>query len=310
MSTFLEMLTAAKDYSADSVAGIGGGSVLDVAKLVAALVDSEQTITEIIGIGILKKRRVFLVCIPTTSGTGSEVSPNAILLDEADNQKKGIISPYLVPDAAYIDPLLTVTVPPHITAFTAIDALTHCIEAYANRFAHPIIDHYALKGIELIAANIEVACKNGANVPAREALSLGSLYGGLCLGPVNTAAVHALAYPLGSKYRIAHGLANAVLLPHVLKFNLGSVTNKYSDIALALGAEQGSSFEVTAENGVKRLLQIYERINLSPKLSEMDIPLQAIDFIAKEAMQVTRLLQNNPRVVTFKDAQRIYLEAF
>src|SRR5699024_3953020 len=194
----------------------GGGSVLDVAKLVAAQLNNGQSLEDIVGIKKLKNRDFLLICMPTTSGTGSEVSPNAILLDQRDNQKKGIISPFLVPDIVYADPLLTVTLPPSVTAATGIDALTHCIEAYANRFAHPLVDMYALEGIRLISSNIVEACKNGQDIEARSGMILGSLYGGVCLGPVNTAAVHALSYPLGSQFHIAHGLSNAILFPDVL----------------------------------------------------------------------------------------------
>src|SRR5262249_48336492 len=161
---------------------------------------------------------LFLVCLPTTAGTGSEVSPNAILLDEADQLKKGVVSPYLVPDAAYVDPQLTRSVPPSVTAATGLDALTHCIEAYANKFAHPAVDLYALQGVGIIAQNLLRAVRNGGDMEARTELSLGSFYGGLCLGPVNTAAVHALAYPLGGQFHVAHGVSNAVLLPHVIRF--------------------------------------------------------------------------------------------
>src|SRR5439155_10799310 len=146
-------------------------------------------------IGKLNARKTYLACLPTTAGTGSEVSPNAILMDESDQLKKGVISPHLMPDAAYIDPMLTLGAPPAVTAATGIDALTHCIEAYANKFAHPMIDLYALEGIRLIGDNLARAVADGSNIEARTHLALASMYGGMCLGPVNTGAVHALAYP-------------------------------------------------------------------------------------------------------------------
>ncbi len=198
----------------------GGGSAMDVAKLVAALLDGRQQIGEVFGIGKLAGRSTPLACVPTTSGTGSEVSPIAIVQDSADGLKKGVISPYLVPDAAFVDPLLTLGMPPAVTASTGIDALTHCIEAYANRQAHPLVDTWALEGIRRIARSLPAAYADGRNVAARTDVALGSMYGGMCLGPVNTAAVHALAYPLGSDFGVAHGTSNAVLLEHVLEFNL------------------------------------------------------------------------------------------
>ena len=231
VNDFKKILEAARQFKADSVVGIGGGSVLDVTKLVAAFINSDQQVEDCFGTGFIKRKGLWFACLPTTAGTGSEVSPNAILLDERDHLKKGIVSPYLIADAAYVDPKLTWTVPAKVTADTGMDALTHCIEAYTNKFAHPSVDIYALQGIRLIAANLERAVTlardykpadlsdNPDYVEAREALAFGSLYGGLCLGPVNTAAVHALSYPLGGEFHIPHGLSNAILLPSVMKFN-------------------------------------------------------------------------------------------
>ena len=232
---FEQMLVAARRENIEAVLGIGGGSAIDVAKLLAALTRGTQTVAEVFGINLLASRALPLVCLPTTSGTGAEVSPNAILLDEAAALKKGVVSPHLVPDAAFIDPLLTLTVPPGVTAATGLDALTHCIEAYANKFAHPAVDIYALEGIRLIAAHLERAVRNGQDREARAALALGSYYGGLCLGPVNTGAVHALSYPLGGRFHIAHGVANSLLLPHVIRFNTPAAPERYAEVARALG---------------------------------------------------------------------------
>ncbi|MGH7994485.1 MAG: iron-containing alcohol dehydrogenase, partial [Limisphaerales bacterium] len=186
LSRFETIRQVAGAEKVDGVLGIGGGSVIDTAKLAAALADGKQTVREVFGINLLAGRELPLVCLPTTAGTGAEVSPNAILLDEAEELKKGVVSPQLVPDAAFIDPLLTLSVPPDVTAATGFDALTHCIEAYANKFAHPIVDVCALQGVKLISANLLRAVRDGGDIEARAALALGSLYGGLCLGPVNT----------------------------------------------------------------------------------------------------------------------------
>ncbi len=196
-------MSAARAFEPDAVIGLGGGSAIDVAKVVAALYDGRQEIGEIFGTGQLASRALYLVSLPTTAGTGSEVTPIAILLDEEENLKKGIVSPHLVPDAAYVDPLLTVSLPPSVTAATGLDALTHCIECYASKVAHPAVDLYALQGIRLIAANLLRAVEHGDDLEARANMALGSLYGGLCLAPVNTAAVHALSYPLGSEFHVA-----------------------------------------------------------------------------------------------------------
>ena len=306
VNDFKCILEKARRFQADSVVGVGGGSVLDVTKLVAAFINSEQQVEDCFGTGFIQKKGLWFACLPTTAGTGSEVSPNAILLDERDPLKKGIVSPFLIADVAYVDPKLTWTVPAKVTADTGMDALTHCIEAYTNKFAHPAVDIYALKGIQLIAANLENAVKNGQNQEAREALALGSLYGGLCLGPVNTAAVHALSYPLGGEFHIPHGLSNAILLPSVMKFNMPANVKRYAEVAIAMGCEPGKNDEETAQRGVDFIYQLAAAVGIPDKLTALGIPQTAVDGMAKAAMQVQRLLKNNPREVTEQDARDIY----
>ncbi|MDR3220054.1 MAG: iron-containing alcohol dehydrogenase [Dysgonamonadaceae bacterium] len=296
---FNTMLATAKTVRPDCVIGIGGGSVLDTAKLLAALWNSEQNIREVFGKNLLQSRKCGLICIPTTSGTGSEVSPNAILLDESDAEKKGVISPFLVPDSCYIDPELQVGLPPKITAETAMDALSHCIEAYTNKFSHPVTDAYALAGIKLITGNLEKACQNGFDLDARSALALGSMYGGMCLGPVNTAAVHALSYGLGGKYHVPHGLANAILLPEVMRFNLDTCPDKYREIASAVGAK-------TASEGIEKIEALAAACGIPQKLSSIGIAQSEVENLADLAMKVTRLLVNNPKEVKREDAIEIY----
>jgi len=307
---FNSVLQAAQSDRIDSVLAVGGGSVIDVAKLVAALAYGNQGAGQVFGINLVQGRELPLVCLPTTAGTGAEVSPNSILLDEADELKKGVVSPHLIPDAAFVDPLLTVTVPSAVTAATGLDALTHCLEAYANKFAHPIVDNYAVQGMKLISGNLLRAVRDGGDLEARAALALGSLYGGLCLGPVSTAAVHALAYPLGGRFRIAHGVANALLLPHVCRFNFSAAPERYAEIARALGVERNGSALTTAEHGVEWLTRLSRDCGVPQKLSELNIPRHAIPPMAESAMQVTRLLKNNLRALTAADAAQIYTSAY
>ena len=306
VTDFRNILTKAQTFQADSVIGVGGGSVLDITKLVATLFDGKQQVEDCFGIGFIKEKGLWFACMPTTAGTGSEVSPNAILLDERDKLKKGIVSPFLMADVAYADPKLTLTVPAKVTADTGMDALTHCIEAYTNKFAHPMVDMYALKGIELLAKNLLRAVKDGSDLEAREACALGSLYGGLCLGPVNTAAVHALSYPLGGEYHIPHGLSNAILLPSVMKFNSPANLKKYAEVAVAMGAPVGKNDDETAQNGVDFIYQLSEAVGIPSKLTDIGIPQEAVPHLAKAAMEVQRLLKNNPREVTEQDAIDIY----
>ena len=306
VNDFKKILEVARQFKADSVVGIGGGSVLDVTKLVASLTYSDQQVEDCFGTGFIKKHGLWFACLPTTAGTGSEVSPNAILLDKRDHLKKGIVSPFLIADAAYVDPKLTWTVPAKVTADTGMDALTHCIEAYTNKFAHPSVDIYALQGIRLIAAHLERAVKDGKDVEAREALAFGSLYGGLCLGPVNTAAVHALSYPLGGEFHIPHGLSNAILLPSVMKFNMTANVKRHAEVAVALGCQPGKDDEETARRGVDFIYRLAAAVGIPDKLTALRIPQTAVDGMAKAAMQVQRLLKNNPREVTEQDARNIY----
>jgi alcohol dehydrogenase class IV len=307
---FENVLAVARAADVDAVIGLGGGSAMDLAKLVAALLDGKQDIAEVSGVGLLKGRAAWLACIPTTSGTGSEVSPIAILLDEDALLKKGVVSPYLVPDAAYVDPELTLTMPSAVTASTGLDALTHCIEAYANRFAHPMIDTFALEGIRLIANSLLRAVHQGDDLQARTDMARGSLYGGLCLGPVNTAAVHALAYPLGGEFHIAHGISNALLLPHVLAFNLPAATDRYAVVAQALGCDGSGSRESVARRGLDHVRQLSEDCGIPLRLSLHGVTRDSIPRMADGAMTVTRLLERNVREVHLEDALRIYEEAY
>jgi alcohol dehydrogenase class IV len=309
-SDFKNLMKDVASFNPDVVTGIGGGSVLDIAKLVAAQLENKQVLEEYVGIGLLKGRKKKLICLPATSGTGSEVSPNAILVDDADGQKKGIISPYLVPDVVIVDPLLTVSVPSSITAATGIDALTHCLEAYTNKFAHPMIDLYAYEGMKLISSNIVQAVNNGNDEEARTAVALGSMYGGICLGPVNTAAVHALSYPLGSMFHLPHGLSNALLLSYVMEFNLVASPDRYANVAVALECERQKDDLATAKKGVEKIKELIEQCGLPLRLREAGVNEEAIPTMAKDAMKVQRLLKNNPREVRLEDAMNIYKEAF
>lgn len=307
---FKSLMKKVSQGNPDVVVGIGGGSVLDIAKLVAAQLGSEQSLEEIVGIGLLKGRAKKLICLPATSGTGSEVSPNAILVDNKDNQKKGIISPFLVPDSVYVDPLLTMSVPPAITAATGLDALTHCLEAYTNKFSQPFIDMYAYEGMRLIAAHIVQAVQNVSDEEARTQVAMGSLLGGFCLGPVNTAGVHALSYPLGSMFHLAHGLSNALLLPHVMEFNISASPKKYAEVAIALGCERAEDDLTTAKKGIEKIKSLISLCGIPARLRDLDIPKECITEMAEDAMKITRLLKNNPRPITLEDAITIYTAAY
>jgi len=310
IACFEQLRERARAFAPDLVLAIGGGSVLDVAKLVAALHDRLEPVAQFFGVGLLSGRRTALACIPTTAGTGSEVSPNALLFDEAAVTKKAVISPALVPDVAVIDPRLMLSLPPALTATTGIDALTHCLEAYTNRAAHPAVDLYALEGTRLIGANLARAVTDGSDLAARSAVALGSLYGGLCLGPVNTAGVHALAYPLGGEFHLAHGLSIALLLPHVVHFNVPSAPTRHATLARALGADVGKNETRAAEQLPDLLEGLLVACRVPRGLGAHGIPREALPRMATSALQVTRLLKNNPRAITRADALQIFEAAY
>lgn len=309
MADLAAALDVARRFGCDGVIGLGGGSAMDVAKLVAALAGGEQAFADVVGIDLLDSRTIPLACIPTTAGTGSEVTPIAIVEDTEASLKKGVVSPHLVPDFAYLDPELTRSMPRNVTAATGVDALTHCIESYANRFSHPVVDHLALEGIRLVGRYLERACADGNDMEARAGMLRASHLGGQCLGPVNTAAVHALAYPLGGEFHIAHGVANSLLLPHVLRFNLEAAPTRYADIAEALGCDRTGDDRETAMRGIERIEDLSETIGLERRLSAFGISHNTIPHMAAAAMTVQRLLVRNPREVTEADARAIYQAA-
>ena len=302
-------IAVAREFGADSIVGLGGGSAMDVAKLVAALAHGSQAFDDIVGSDLLTARALPLACIPTTAGTGSEVTPISVIEDTRAQLKKGVVSPHLVPDSAYLDPELTRTMPRNVTAATGIDALTHCIEAYVNRFSHPVVDSWAIEGVRLVGLYLERACADGGDMEAREGMLRASHLGGMCLGPVNTGAVHALAYPLGGEFHIAHGVANSLLLPHVLRFNLEAAPERYAAVAGALGVSRSGDDHADALKGVERIEELSARVGIERHLSAFGISENTIPHMAAAAMTVQRLLMRNPREVTETDARAIYQAA-
>ncbi len=240
-----------------------------------------------------------MVLVPTTAGTGSEVTPIAILSDVAADLKRGVVSDFLLAEHALVDPQLCITLPPGPTAYTGMDTLTHAIEAYANRFAVPLVDGFALEAARLVAQNLRRAVRDGADEEARYGMSLASLLGGLVLRSVNTGAVHALAYPLGGRFHVPHGVANSLLLPHVMRFNAPVAADRYRAIARAMDAD----------DAVAAVVELSQAIGTSRRMREFGVAKDHLPQMAAAAMQVQRLLKNNPREVTEADALAIYQEA-
>jgi alcohol dehydrogenase class IV len=220
------------------------------------------------------------------------------------------VSEFLMPDGTYVDPKLTVSMPRGVTAATGMDALTHCIEAYTNKYAHPMVDLYAIEGIRLAGRFLARAVQDGADLEAREKMSLASVYGGICLGPVNTAAVHALAYPLGGEFHIPHGLSNAVLLPHVMRFNAPAAPERYAVVAEALGVKSHGDDLQRAMLAADKVYELAIQCGITMDLAKLNVPQSAIPQMAEAALKVQRLLANNPREMTIAAAEEIYRAAF
>jgi len=306
-----EVVEYARAKQIDLIIGLGGGSSLDIAKISAIMLINQGPLDQYIGIAKIPGPGLPTIMIPTTAGTGSEVTPIVVLSDKKAQLKKGIVSDYLYPDVALVDPLLALSLPASVTAYTGIDALTHAIEAYTNKFAHHFVDTFALEAIKLISANLRTAVKDGSQQEARYNMAMGSLYGGMCLGSVNTAAVHALAYPLGGTFDVPHGVANSLLLPYVIEFNSSHCQEKYREIAEAMGVNthgMGTS-EATAAC-INKVKDLCRQAGITQRMREIDIPESAIPAMAKAAMKVTRLLNNNPKTVTEEDARNIYQKAY
>jgi alcohol dehydrogenase class IV len=306
IATLDAALDAARQCRPDLVIGLGGGSVLDVAKLVAALWDGEQTLADVAGPNRVAGRRTRLVQVATTAGTGSEAGIRALITDPAKGNKIAVESPHMIADFAVLDPELTYSVPPAVTAATGVDAMAHCVEAFTNRRAHPMIDGFARMGFWLVGKFLARAVRDGADTEAREGLMLASYYGGICLGPVNTAAGHAIAYPLGTRLKLPHGLANAVIFPHVLAFNQPVAPEKTAEVAKALGLGDGLSKGdlLGAASGFCSALGI-EMSLAAHGATDDDLPLYA-----SEAHANRRLMDNNPIDMSVEDVLAVYRAAF
>lgn len=304
----------AREMGAELVIGFGGGSSMDVAKLVALLAhpDCTQALKDIYGVGNARGPRLPLIQVPTTAGTGSEVTQIAIITT-GETTKMGVVSPVLLPDLAVLDAELTLGLPPAVTAATGIDAMVHAIEAYTSKIKkNPLSDLLAREALRLLAANLHEAVYNGHNREARQAMLLGALLAGQAFANAPCAAVHALAYPLGGHFHIPHGLSNALVLPHVLRFNAPAATPLYAELAPLLLGERckGEGTGQRCAEFIAELAQLNERCGLPSRLRDAGVPEAMLPTLARDAMLQQRLLVNNPREVSEADALAIYQAAY
>jgi alcohol dehydrogenase class IV len=315
LKTLMNAIEIGKKNKITGVIGFGGGSSMDVAKLTSLILGSNENIEEAWGVSNAKGPRLPLILVPTTAGTGSEVTPISIIT-VGEEEKKGVSSPIILPDIAILDPELTVGLPAHTTAATGIDAMVHAIEGYAsaNKNNNPISKMIAVEALKLLGGSIEKAVFEGSNIEARGNMLLGAMLAGKSFANSPVAAVHALAYPIGGTFHVSHGLSNSLVLPYVLRFN--SVDNKatkdYSELAPFLfpDIDMSKGSQAICKEFIDRLENLSKKLGLPQKLREVNIPKEACKKMASDAMKQTRLLVNNPREVTENDALNIYEAAW
>ncbi len=310
-ATVLAAVALARSGNVDGVIAVGGGSSMDVAKVVAVLLGGQQALADMYGVGKVTGGRLPLVLVPTTAGTGSEVTPVAIITT-GETTKAGVSSPVLLPDVAVLDAALTLGLPPAVTAMTGVDAMVHAIEAYTSRHKkNPLSDNLALQALHLLSRNIRTAVQEGSNQQARENMLLGACLAGQAFANAPVAAVHALAYPLGGHYHIPHGLSNSLVLPSVLEFNAPEANVLYAELAdVVIGAPVAGGAEAKTAALIAALRQLIEDVALPATLQQAGVQERDLEMLAADAMLQQRLLVNNPREVSYDDALAIYQAAY
>ena len=299
----------AQNCKADFIVGFGGGSSMDVAKLVALLASGKEKLADVYGVDMAKGPRLPLILVPTTAGTGSEVTTIAIVTI-SESEKKGVVSPQLLPDVALLDAELTLGLPSHVTAATGIDAMVHAIEAFTTkRLKNPVSDCLAKEALRLLAGNLHKVVKSGSDVIARENMLLGACLAGMAFTNAPVAGVHALAYPIGARFHVPHGLSNSLMLGPVMRFNLEVAHAMYAELGKIIKPGLQGSTQEQAAQLIDYLGSLAGELGLAKSLVEVGITANDVDQLAKEAMLQTRLLQNSPREITLRDARDLYREA-
>ncbi|MCR8631682.1 iron-containing alcohol dehydrogenase [Paenibacillus radicis (ex Xue et al. 2023)] len=303
-----EIYNQFSEESFDVLIGVGGGSVLDATKLLSVIFTNSSGIRDMLGADLVGQAGIPMVLIPTTSGTGSEVTPNAIVTLPEEELKLAVVSRHLYPQLVLLDPVLTLSLPPSITAATGMDAYTHALESYISNKANPISDMFALESIRLISDSLVEVYENGSSLVARERMLLGSMYGGMALASSGTAAVHALAYPLGGKFGITHGVANSMLLTHVVEYNMDSIQDRLAVVASAMKLPEAlePSSSRAAEAVVARIAEWTRVLNIPQNLRDYGVQEEHIDSLTLAASKVTRLLNNNPKPLGLDDISGLY----
>jgi alcohol dehydrogenase class IV len=309
ISVIEKAVKAAKDYKSDYIVGFGGGSSMDVAKLVALLALGKESLTDVYGVDKVKGPRLPLILVPTTAGTGSEVTKSSVVT-VSESEKKGVLSPYLLPDLALLDAELTLGLPPHVTAATGIDAMVHAIEAFTTKhLKNPISDCVAKEALRLLSGNLHQVVAHGDDIVARENMLLGACLAGMAFANAPVAGVHALAYPIGARFHVPHGLSNSLVLGPVMRFNAEVAHEMYAELGQIIKPRLHGSTQEQAYQLADYMGGLAGELGLPQRMTEVNIDASDIDQLATDAMLQTRLLMNSPREITFKDAVEIYREA-
>jgi len=297
----------AKTARAQVLVGIGGGSPMDITKAASVMFTNVGSIDAYFGVNLIPKPGLPTILIPTTAGTGSEVTPIAIFSDEREKLKKGIVSPYLFPAIAILDPELTLCLPSQITAATGMDAFIHAIEAFTSVNATKITDMYCINALELLYVNIRTAFAKGDNVEARTAMMEGALFAGIAFANAGVGAVHAFAYAIGAEFHIPHGIANTLMLLHVMRFNALGNLQKIAQLAKPFGIQStGLDNLEIVDKVIAAIDRLADDLRVPRHLRDFGVEEKDIPMLAEGTMKVTRLLANNPRTLTLDDAKSIY----
>jgi len=309
ISVINNAVRVAQEYGADFIVGFGGGSSMDVAKLVALLALGKEKLADIYGVDMVKGPRLPLILVPTTAGTGSEATKSSVVT-VSESEKKGVLSPHLLPDLALLDAELTLGLPPHVSAATGIDAMVHAIEAFTTkRLKNPMADCLAKEALRLLSGNLHKVVNAGNDIVARENMLLGACLAGMAFANAPVAGVHALAYPIGARFHVPHGLSNSLVLESVLRFNLEVAHPMYAELGQIIKPGLSGSTMDQASSLIDYLGGLAGELGLPKRLVEVGITANDVNQLASDAMLQTRLLMNSPREITFNDAVEIYRES-
>lgn len=296
-----------KDSGCECVVAIGGGSVMDASKMISVMLTNHGYFDDLTDTDAIKTPGVPLYAIPTTAGTGSEATPNSIVLIPDKKVKVGVVHHYFLPSTVLLDPGLTVSLPKEVTAATGLDAFCHCIETYISKKTNPFARLFALEGLRLISQSLRHAFVNGADIKAREDMLLAAFYGGVAISSSSTVAVHALSYPLGGSYRIPHGISNAILLPHIIEFNMDVILPEITPVAKAMAIDTDYLEPALVGRAVSHeIFKLVGDLGIPVSLKSFGVGPEDLDFLTSSASKIHRLLDQNPKNMSEKDIRSIY----